>query len=100
MERSKLQKSFSKGKEEEESKPETPDARSYLNKKKALALDLNKVPVAYPPFPKAADRSSFLHLQQESSSLSKILSNKKETFCGLSEELAGDEPWLDLSHFY
>ena len=34
-ERSKLQKSFSKGKEEWESKPETPDARSYLNEKRA-----------------------------------------------------------------
>ena len=48
--------------------------------KRALALDLDKIPVAYPPFPKAAERSSFLNLQQESSSLSKILSNKKETF--------------------
>lgn len=38
--------------------------------KRALALDLDKVPVAYPPFPKVAERSSLLNLQQESSSLS------------------------------
>ena len=34
-ERSKLQKSFNKGNEEGESKPETPNARSYLNEKRA-----------------------------------------------------------------
>jgi hypothetical protein len=64
--------------------------------KKALSLDLDKIPVCYPPFPKAPERSSFIALQQESSSLAKILSNKKETFRGLAEELAGEEPWPDV----
>ena len=66
------------------------------HERKALTLDLEKILVAYPPFSKAAERSSFLNLQQESSSLLKILSNKKETFRGLSEELAGDESWTNL----
>lgn len=61
--------------------------------KRALSLDLDKIPVYYPPFPKVAEMSSFLALQRESSSLSKILSNKKETFRGLAEELVGEEPW-------
>ena len=32
--------------------------------KRALSLDLDEIPVACPPFPKAAERSSFLNLQQ------------------------------------
>lgn len=56
--------------------------------------------VCYPPFPKAADRSRFLALQQESSSLSKILSHKKETFRGLAEELEGEEPWPNIEDIF
>lgn len=55
-------------------------------KRKALALDLDKIAVCYPPFPKAAERSSFLAFQEESSRLSKIL----------SEELACEEPLPDI----
>lgn len=64
--------------------------------KKALALDLNKIPICYHLFLKAVERSSFLTLRRESSSLSNILSNKKETFRGLAKELAGEEPWPDV----
>ena len=47
------------------------------HEKKTLTLDLYKISVAYPPFPKVAERSSFLNLHQESSSLLNIISNKK-----------------------
>jgi hypothetical protein len=82
--------------EDEEEQREWEKKMDPGREKRALALDLEKIPLCYPPFPKAPEKSAFLSLQEESSGLSKVLSNKKETFRGLAAELAGKEPWPDI----
>ena len=81
---------------DEEEHREWAEKMDPKRERKALALNLEKISITYPPFPKVAKNSLFLNLQRESSSLSKILSNKKETFCDLVEELAADEPWPNI----